>query len=369
MQPLISLLDSISLNRISSLVPFLSEAVKVNNFENIAKEIADSNYLSFKEQLNYYSSYNNVEDWNLNTVRGCNYLCRLFYRKVTKEYIIFDYILIVEFMPSNDKLMIKKIIFDKIKSQQQIEDYDDIVYDSLCWRQERLNPTPPLYSTAESYISSLASIKFEYNDIIDTLKNHFIVKKYNYYTIVDRLLKQKGLWYNSIKKVYKDSVILAEINDKLIFFNSEGKQLSKEYYYISEFNEGIAIAKKSREDSTYYIMESGQLITSKGFQEGKSFRNGYAVTRINNKWGVIDAKGKVILDFKYEHIYNYSEGLFCACYNNRYGFLDKKGKIVLPFIYDYALPFEHNAAQVRFDDKKWIFIDKKGNLMKNFKYR
>ncbi len=66
------------------------------------------------------------------------------------------------------------------------------------------------------------------------------------------------------------------------------------------------------------------------FEEGDHlFVNGSAAVRINKKWGIINTKGKWIIEPKYDSIVNFSEGLAAARLNDKVGFLNKKGQWVI----------------------------------------
>ena len=38
---------------------------------------------------------------------------------------------------------------------------------------------------------------------------------------------------------------------------------------------------------------------------------------------------------KYQNIYNFSDGVAKVLLNDKWGFIDKKGKVVIPFMFDF----------------------------------
>ena len=84
-----------------------------------------------------------------------------------------------------------------------------------------------------------------------------------------------------------------------------------------------------------------------------------AIVILDNKYGVIDRKGRKIVPTIYEYISNFSEGLIAVCLNNKWGFIDKTGKEAIPLIYDDVLDFSEGLVGVKLNNK-WGFIDKTG---------
>ena len=60
------------------------------------------------------------------------------------------------------------------------------------------------------------------------------------------------------------------------------------------------------------------------------FNNKYeiVVKSNNDKYGIINSKGEILIDFVYDNIVSYKNGLFIAKMNDKYGIIDKNNKIV-----------------------------------------
>ena len=72
------------------------------------------------------------------------------------------------------------------------------------------------------------------------------------------------------------------------------------------------------------------------------FSDGLAAVKENlhGNWGFIDEQGNLVIDFQYESVYDFREGL--ACVQNQYGFwgyIDKTGNVVIPCTYDHVTYF------------------------------
>ena len=77
--------------------------------------------------------------------------------------------------------------------------------------------------------------------------------------------------------------------------------------------------------------------------------------------------GDVVIPFKYDEVYNFSEGLAGVSLNGKWGFIDKSGKVVVPLNYDEANLFNEGLADVKLNGK-WGFIDKSGKEVVPLKY-
>jgi hypothetical protein len=106
------------------------------------------------------------------------------------------------------------------------------------------------------------------------------------------------------------------------------------------------------------------------------FRNGFAVVRNTGKYGFISRTGEEIIECKFECALNFSEGLAAVQENGKWGFINQKGAYVIANIYDSETAgFDHSGEGLFFNgyarvilNGKAIFIDKKGNKVKDCPY-
>jgi hypothetical protein len=90
------------------------------------------------------------------------------------------------------------------------------------------------------------------------------------------------------------------------------------------------------------------------------------------KWGVIDKRGKFVVNPQYNDIASYSEGLASVLVGDspsgKWGYIDGTGKMVINPQFDHATSFQSGLAIVRIgDDKngKDGYIDKTGKYVIN----
>jgi WG containing repeat len=101
---------------------------------------------------------------------------------------------------------------------------------------------------------------------------------------------------------------------------------------------------------------------------GNFYENRSIVQDQNNKWGVYDDKGNLIVKPTYDNILHYSEGLTAVQLNGKYGYIDLNGKTVVEHLYDYAESFNNNRAYVELNGKGG-YINRKGEVVIPFKFR
>ena len=91
------------------------------------------------------------------------------------------------------------------------------------------------------------------------------------------------------------------------------------------------------------------------------------------KWGFVTADGKVAVDFTFDRVQLFSEGLAAVRVGNKWGFIDRRGTLVIaaefedgsrlephgPGIGPPIWSFSEGLAAV-YKDGRWQFIDKSG---------
>ncbi|PNK59819.1 WG repeat-containing protein [Psychrobacter sp. FDAARGOS_221] len=97
------------------------------------------------------------------------------------------------------------------------------------------------------------------------------------------------------------------------------------------------------------------------------YTDGLIGAKKGHKWGFIDTDGKVKVDFKYDDVDYFSDGLAKVTiesgdYERLSGFIDKSGKEVIPPIYKQAGSFSEGLAPV-WVNEKWGFINKAGEMV------
>ena len=113
--------------------------------------------------------------------------------------------------------------------------------------------------------------------------------------------------------------------------------------------------------------KTGDVVIPFKYDEAYNFSEGLAMVKLNGKWGFVDKSGKVVVPLKYDFPDDFSEGLATVTLKGKWGFIDKSGKEVVPLKYDAVWKFSEGLACVDLNGKKG-FIDKSGNEVVHLKY-
>ena len=100
------------------------------------------------------------------------------------------------------------------------------------------------------------------------------------------------------------------------------------------------VSEIKAEEKVYYIesrTDSAIIISDKQDSDMIAF---------GKKYGLMNYKGKVIVEPQYDYLENFSEGLAAVEKDGKWGFIDKKGREVIPLKFDSAGDFKNGVAGV-----------------------
>jgi len=147
----------------------------------------------------------------------------------------------------------------------------------------------------------------------------------------------------------------------------EGWLISPKFERAFEFKkDGYAIVL----DGMHYklINVLGQTVLQNGFEDLIYYDSGIYIARKYNKYGLIDANGKAILDYQYQDLNPLGNDLFAFRFTGSpfMGMMDIKGIEIVKPKYSYIKTFEGReyAITVVFDGKKWTPNRINGNRLK-----
>jgi hypothetical protein len=164
------------------------------------------------------------------------------------------------------------------------------------------------------------------------------------------------------------------------YINYNGKfVISPNYDFASSFHEGLATVGFNQKEGIINI--KGEMIVTGGktlvyttlayatkfseFSEGlakvsrNKFPNRYGYVDLN---GYINSKGDIVIPFKYYNAESFFEGLAKVSDGKKFGFINKNDKLVIPFQYDKAFSFANGLAVV-YQSSKCGYINKVGKLV------
>ena len=169
-----------------------------------------------------------------------------------------------------------------------------------------------------------------------------------------------------------------------------------EYIWIGEAKEGLFPAQKEVDHSDEtetgdevdtgdeiefdtgllsvygFLDASGKTVVPFEYEHAEAFSEGLAVVSKNNLYGYIDKAGKTVIPLKYELAFSFSEGFAAVSEYGKYGFIDPAGRTVIPVELDFAGRFSEGLAFAAKGEEgssaKWGYIDKSGNTAIPFEY-
>lgn len=253
---------------------------------------------------------------------------------------------------------------------------------------------PHRYRMAQRFSEGLAVVDIG-NEEFETTKEY--EANYNYGEDYEEMLwlPHNGN-YKYIDKeghfVFEDAFLLAEdFQGSLALVGAEEKgQLMYSYIdkqgkskatfkenvgKMSSFKNGVAIIQHGK-DYKVINQDCDTVLEVKGYN---SFvlNDNFITAQKDNRYGVLDLEGNIIIDFKYGYLSEYSDGLFV--FNNydeggrmsetekRYGYLDIHENIIIEPIFKSADPFLVGKAAVLVEQNAkyltWSFINKKGKFV------
>lgn len=174
---------------------------------------------------------------------------------------------------------------------------------------------------------------------------------------------------------FKEGKVPVRVSGKWGFLDSLGRVVVPYQYEMAlPFADGLAIVQRAGKWG--FIDHAGQevipIIHDAYVLDGSSERPRplFAIKK-ENKIGLYDRTGKLVVPFQYEAIGAWREGLLCVQQpdTKRWGFIDRRGAVVLAFQFAQQSEFRNGKAVVLdADTQKTGLIDKTGRAILPFRY-
>ncbi|NJO90617.1 MAG: WG repeat-containing protein [Chloroflexia bacterium] len=165
------------------------------------------------------------------------------------------------------------------------------------------------------------------------------------------MINQKG------EQMSDESVDMDMLNDNYIAYKSGGlygiKDLSGNVLkkpFMTDFfgyREGLAAVKVGGKWG--FMDENFNMVIPPAYTEKLvyAFHNGIARFKKNGKVGAINKTGSVVIDAKYDDLYEYENGLLPFMQNGKWGYMKLNEEAVITPQYLSAIPFEFGVAIVK----------------------
>ena len=207
--------------------------------------------------------------------------------------------------------------------------------------------------------------KYYVSDYTNSLKKNYSAKDMEGLNIRVEVYDKNGLVAVYIIPYNPNGVIweVFEIkNRKVVPLQNTYKNVKGKKWWIEKKE---ARKKKKVEKKKKYKV--GKVVISFKYDDVWDFSEGLVAVKLNGKWGFIDKSGKEVVPLKYDWAGSFSEGLAPVRLNGKYGYINKSGKLVLPLKYEDAWDFSEGLARVELSGM-WGYINKSGKLVIPLKY-
>ncbi|WP_335965150.1 WG repeat-containing protein [Galbibacter sp. PAP.153] len=160
---------------------------------------------------------------------------------------------------------------------------------------------------------------------------------------------------------YIDAQELALIrqNDLFGYIDNSGQYvIEPQFEKADSFSDGLAPALK--DDKWGFIDKSGNWSIKAAYDRVKAFNSGYALVLKDDKWNYINGKGEILHTPVTDKFYDFQEGgIAFFRKEDKVGLINTSGKVVLEPKYSEIKPFHNGHAKVREDDL-WGLINSSG---------
>jgi hypothetical protein len=136
------------------------------------------------------------------------------------------------------------------------------------------------------------------------------------------------------------------------------------YNRLLPYVSGMACATSMSWRSCGFIDKEGKSRIPFLFEDGRSFSNGMAAVKRNNKWGFINEAGQLAIDFQFDgsSAGPFSNGLARVCKAGKWGYIDLSGHIAISPRFDMALEFTNGLARIKDALGFYGFINTTGDI-------
>lgn len=224
---------------------------------------------------------------------------------------------------------------------------------------------PPMYDYADDFSEGLAVVALHNLPCIINTQNKRVVDTAQYQFI--------GAFSEGLAAV-------SDFSKKKFYINTKGEKvitLSDNVYEARKFKNGRACVSKQLDEHVLkfnydivrlgyrfgYMDTKGNMIIDFIYEDADDFNGGVARVKEKNKFGLINTKGEWVLKPEYENIDNFNEGKAVVDAMGKYGYADTLGKIVIAPQFDMAFDFSEGMAAIwSSTTKKYGFINDKGEI-------
>ena len=162
-------------------------------------------------------------------------------------------------------------------------------------------------------------------------------------------------------------IVVIKKDEQYACFDKKGNLIIDfgKYQEIDHFSEGFILV--SQNEKVGLLNTKGELVVPIEYDDIDYFRNDVAIIENNGKKGAIDKTGKVIIPVEYNDIGRFEQNTTWIEKNGMFGYVDKNGSFLTEFKYLEAYKFAEGLS-IAFLDDGYVYIDEKGKIAIPHKY-
>ncbi|MDR0228224.1 MAG: WG repeat-containing protein [Flavobacteriaceae bacterium] len=158
---------------------------------------------------------------------------------------------------------------------------------------------------------------------------------------------------------FNDGLAAVSNGNKWGFIDHSGSWVIQPVYdKAKDFNYGVALVLSDKE--WHYINKEGIFIEK--IDKAYGFKAGVAFYKIEDKVGLLDNQGEVIITPTYDKIVYLNDTYFKASLNGKWGVVDNSGKVLIPFEYDSVSDYVDGVSCVK--EEKDYYVWNNGKKIK-----
>ena len=237
--------------------------------------------------------------------------------------------------------------YDKVEALQNQDKSGNIFYEQKALKIKKNGK----YGLISFDGTEVTPVQYDEITVIPTITNSFKVKQNEKYGIIDEDGK------TVIEPQYADIDILGDNNKSGFIVKADnGKYGIVDYSNTQILPVNYEGIEKVYGNNMYTVIvngeqiivnKNGENVITKGFIKVKqilsSQENAFVYTRSNNKCGIMDMTGKVLVNPQYDSIEETETGIFIASKDGKYGIININNEEKVPFEYS-SITFNKKAA-------------------------
>lgn len=157
-------------------------------------------------------------------------------------------------------------------------------------------------------------------------------------------------------------------NEKQALINSNGEFLTDFCYQNIIIDDRFAFVRK---DEKWGVIDfKGNVIIPLMYDDYFTFDRDCAVLLKAGKYGIVDFQNQIIVPFEYDNIGTIGKELISVQKGDKWGLIDIENKVVMDFMYDELYAVEGNdEVFIVQQNNKWGVVDKYNKILEDFLYK